>query len=550
MKKNEIEEVSKDTESAPEKTGAASGGLKKVKYGSMSLVTIALVVAIVVILNIMASYMVKRAPLKLDLTADKRYELSDETIDFLKDKLDKDVDIVVTCPKADFENIAKSIEDYMKAYYSYYNNGADIDVKCPFDMIPVLLEKYEMYANQGEGSISVKYVDLDKDPTAVKKYSDAYGGDIGNQSIVIASGDRVRVIDSNSVGGMIVPDFTDPDGIKLSFAGESTITSEIMNVTDAHPINVAFASTINGNPIYDTMTYSDAVSGLRDQLLTKNGYFCTDIDLAKDDLDTEKFDLVVIPMPGVDFDEAIIKKLSDFLSNDGNYGRNMLYFADPMTSNIPNITAFLDDWSIALSENTILADREKSMNNALAMIQAKQADTEEAGEKVSAGSKVIAAYIAQEVQKLSKHSEAVVEDVLVSYASAFNVDMMTSEELGEKSEKSIGVVSRRRKQVGTQLDDFTMVESNVMVFGCGNLTQSAFIAQTNLYNNAKVLLSAINKMTGKQTETIIIPDKALQQAVIAPTSEQTKTIKVITIFILPAIVAVIGLVVLLRRKNR
>jgi hypothetical protein len=349
---------------------------------------------------------------------------------------------------------------------------------------------------------------------------------------------------------MIVPDFTDPDGIKLSFAGESTITSEIMNVTDAHPINVAFASTINGNPIYDTMTYSDAVSGLRDQLLTKNGYFCTDIDLAKDDLDTEKFDLVVIPMPGVDFDEAIIKKLSDFLSNDGNYGRNMLYFADPMTSNIPNITAFLDDWSIALSENTILADREKSMNNALAMIQAKQADTEEAGEKVSAGSKVIAAYIAQEVQKLSKHSEAVVEDVLVSYASAFNVDMMTSEELGEKSEKSIGVVSRRRKQVGTQLDDFTMVESNVMVFGCGNLTQSAFIAQTNLYNNAKVLLSAINKMTGKQTETIIIPDKALQQAVIAPTSEQTKTIKVITIFILPAIVAVIGLVVLLRRKNR
>lgn len=550
MKKNEIEEVSNNTAAAPEKTEAASGGLKKVKYGSMSLVTIALVVAIVVILNIMASYMVKRAPLKIDLTADKRYELSDETIDFLKDKLDKDVDIVVTCPKADFENIAKSIEDYMKAYYSYYNNGADIEVKCPFDMIPILLEKYEMYANQGDGSIKVRYVDLDKDPTAVKKYSDAYGSDIGNQSIVIASGDRVRVIDSNGVGGMIVPDFTDPNGIKLSFAGESTITSEIMNVTDAHPINVAFASTINGSPIYDSRTYADAVSGLRDQLLTKNGYFCTDIDLAKDDLDTDKFDLVVVPMPNVDFDEAVIKKLSDFLNNDGNYGRNMLYFADPITSNIPNITAFLDDWGIALSENTILADREKSMNNALAMIQVKQADTEEAGEKVSTGSKVIAAYIAQEVQKLSKHSEAVTEDILLTYSSAFNVDIITNEEKGEKSEKSIGVISRRRKQVGTQLDDFSMVESNVMVFGCGNLTQSAFIVQTNLYNNAKVLLSAINKMTGKQTETVIIPDKALQQAVIAPTSEQTKTIKVITIFIIPAIVAAIGLVVLLRRKNR
>ena len=339
------------------------------------------------------------------------------------------------------------------------------------------------------------------------------------------------------------------DMLKYGFVDSAGNLLVEPNVVDANPITVAFASKVNGQPIYST-SCEDSVTGLRDQLLTKNGYFCTDIDLAKDDLDTDKFDLVVVPMPNVDFDEAVIKKLSDFLNNDGNYGRNMLYFADPITSNIPNITAFLDDWGIALSENTILADREKSMNNALAMIQVKQADTEEAGEKVSTGSKVIAAYIAQEVQKLSKHSEAVTEDILVTYSSAFNVDIITNEEKGDKSEKSIGVISRRRKQVGTQLDDFSMVESNVMVFGCGNLTQSAFIVQTNLYNNAKVLLSAINKMTGKQTETVIIPDKALQQAVIAPTSEQTKTIKVITIFIIPAIVAAIGLVVLLRRKNR
>ena len=549
MKKKEIDEVSKDTGAATEKS-SSSGGLKKVKYGSMSLVTIALVVAIVVILNVMASYMVKRAPLKLDLTADNRYELTDETVDYLKDKLDKDIDIVVTCPKAEFENIAKDIEAYMEYYYSYYNNGAKVEVSCPFDMIPILLEKYEMYANQGDGSIKVKYVDLDKDPTAVKKYSDAYGGEITNQCIIVSCGDRVRVIDKNAVGGMIVPDFSDPSGVKLSFAGESTITSEIMNVADANPINVAFASTVNGNPIYNANMYSDSVSGLRNELLTKNGYFCTDIDLARDELDTEKYDLVVVPMPSVDFDEAIIKKLSDFLSNNGDYGRNMLYFADPTISNIPNITAFLDDWSIALKDNTVIVDEDNYMGNLLTAIQVKQSDAEEAGEKIETGSRVVAAYIAQEVEKLQKRSEAVTEDILVTYNTAYSADMTSGDRSGDKSQKSVGVVSRRRKQVGDQLESFTMVESNVMVFGCGNLTQTAFLTQTNLYNNARVLLSAINKMTGKQTETIIIPDKALQQAVIAPTSEQTKTIKVITIFVIPAIVAVIGLVVLLRRKNR
>jgi hypothetical protein len=74
--------------------------------------------------------------------------------------------------------------------------------------------------------------------------------------------------------------------------------------------------------------------------------------------------------------------------------------------------------------------------------------------------------------------------------------------------------------------------------------------QTNLYSNASVLINIINQMTGKETDTVIIPDKALQQAVIAPTSKQDKNIKIIVIFVLPAIVAVIGLVVLIRRKNR
>ncbi|MBR4628420.1 MAG: GldG family protein [Ruminococcus sp.] len=549
MKKTEIDETSKDNNTSAEAKSTASGSMKKVKYGSMSLVTIAFVIAIVVLLNIMASYMVKRAPLKIDLTADKRYELSDESIDFLRDKLDKDVDIVVTCQKDDFENIAKSIEDYMKYYYYMYY-GTETEVDCPFDMIPILLEKYQMYANQGSGSISVKYVDLDKDPTAVKKYSDAYGSDIGNQSIVVACGDRVRVIDSGSVGGMIVPDFTDPSGIKLSFAGESTITSEIMNVTDAHPIMVAFAATADGRPIYNTQAYADSVAGLRDQLLTKNGYFCTDVDLSTDELDAEKYDMIVIPMPEVDFDPAVIEKLNNFLYNDGQYGKKMLYFSSAMTSNIPNITEFLADWSIGVNENSVVVDQEKSMENNYFVIQVKQADTEEAGEKVSGGSLKCAAGIAQEVLQLNNNNEAVTAEILKTYSSAFNVDIATNEQKDSGSEKSIGVVARKRKQIGNKLDDYKIVESNVMVIGCGTITSSKYLVQTNLYSNTRVLLNAINKMTGKETDTVIIPDKALQQAVIAPTSSQTKSIRIIVIYIIPALVAAIGLVVLLRRKNR
>ena len=546
MKKNEIDETSKKTVDEAVKT--ESGGFKKVKYGSMSLVTIALVIALVVIFNLMASYMAKRQPLKIDLTADKRYELSDETIDFLRDKLDKDVEIVVTCPKDDFENISQNIEYMIKYYYSAYYNGAEVNVDCPFDMIPILLEKYEMYASQGDGSIKVKYVDLDKEPTAVKKYGDIYGEEITNQSIVIACGERARVISKNAVDGMIVPDLTDPSRVSLSFAGESTITSEIMNVTDENPINVAFASKFNGGNIYNEK-YTDSVSGLREQLLTKNGYFCTDIDLSADELDREKYDMVVVPMPQVDFDRDTIEKISAFLYNDGLYDRDMLFVADPMASNIPNITEFLADWSIGISDGNMIADTEMYMSNSPISIQVKQADSEEAGEKVSGSLKLVSP-MSGEVKILSKNNEAITASVLETYGSAFNFDLATNEQQDDGSVKNVGVISRKEKQIGNQVDNYYVAQSHVLVFGSGYLTSTEFLTQTNLYSNVNVLINIVNQMTGKNTETVIIPDKALQQAVMAPTAAQDKRIRIFVIFIIPAIVAAIGLVVLIRRKNR
>jgi len=539
MNKPEIEETSVNTPENAEKK--PSGGLKKVKYGSMSLVTIALVIALVVIFNLMASYMVKRQPLKIDLTADKRYELSDESIDFLKDKLDKDVEIIVTCPKDEFDTIAAQVEFTYKMY------GLDID--CPFDMIPILLEKYEMYANQGNGSVKVKYVDLDKDPKAIKKYTDIYGGEITDQSMIFYCDDRVRVIDKFGVAQMISPNVADRTAVSLVFAGESSITSEIMNVTDANPITVAFASKFNGGEIYDKAHYSESVAGLKDQLLVKNGYLCTEIDLAKDDLDREKYDMVVVPMPSVDFDKDTIEKLSTFLYNDGLYDKNMIFVADPMTSNIPNITEFLADWSIGISDGTVVYDNQMFMGQQPYNIQIKQSDNEEAGEKPEGSLKLVSP-ITGELQELSKNNEAITATVLESYDSAFNVDLVSNEKKGDSGVKSVGIVSRKEKQIGTQVDSYHIGKSHILALGSGYLTTPEFLTQTNLYSNANVLVNIINQMTGKNTDTVIIPDKALQQAVIAPTAKEDRNIKIITIFVIPAIVLVIGAVVLIRRKNR
>ena len=295
--------------------------------------------------------------------------------------------------------------------------------------------------------------------------------------------------------------------------------------------------------------YADAVSGLRDQLLVKNGYLCTDIDLASDELDREKYDMIVIPMPAIDFDKDTIEKLSAFLYNDGLYDKDMIFVADPMTSKIPNITEFLADWSIGISDGTVLADSKKFMGTDPYTIQIQQSDSEEAGAKPDGSLRLVAPY-SSEVKELSKNNEAITATVLESYESAFNVEIVTNEKKDDGSVKSIGVVSRKEKQIGNQLDSYHIAQSHVLALGSGYLTATEFLMQTKLYSNSSVLINIINQMTGKNTDTIIIPDKALQQAVMAPTAEQDRNVKIIVIFVIPAIVAAIGLFVLIRRKNR
>lgn len=522
---------------AKNETAKKPRNLKKVKYGSMSLVVMALVIVLVVILNLMTGYLSKRAPLKLDLTADNRYELSDESIGFLRDKLDKEVELIVTCPRAEFDELSATAE-----FFYLYNYGLQLD--CPYDMIPVLLEKYEMYANQGSGKLSIRYVDLDKDPKAVQKYKEAYGGEIEAQSIIVSCGDRVRVIDTAAVSNMIAPDTSNQTSINLIFAGESTITSEIMNVTDANPVRVAFASLFNGQSLY-SQNYLDAAPTLRDRLLVKNGYICTDIDIAKDELSVDEYDMVVIPMPSNDFDETTIEKLSNFLYNGGNYGKNMLFVADTLASEFPNINEFLGEWNLAVSTGTVIQDEESYMGNNTFALQVNIPENDFTA-NVPENSLYLVAPTAQEVQILSRNVDGFTEPVIQTSGSAVNFDMTSEKTVGEKGVKNIAAIATKR----TQISNFEYSDSNIMVLGCGLMTRSDVVVQSNLYSNAATLLSILNTMTGRETDSVVIPEKALQAATIAPTSTQDKTIKIVAIFVIPAVIAVIGLAVLLRRRNR
>lgn len=550
MKKNETD-AKKAVQSAADGSGKKTGGIKKIKYGSMSVITIIIVTAIVIVINFMAAEMEKRSPMKIDLTGDKRYDLSEETIDVLK-KLDKDVDILVTMPKSSFDTLAENqsaaMSYQLQMMNQYYGTNYNDKVEVPYDMIPVILEKYEMYSKQGEGkgSVNVKYADLKVDPDAAAEYQANYsGGEIPSYSIVVASGKNVRVITSDEITGMLAVDEAamQNNTFSLIFAGESKLTSHIMNVVDSNIIDVAIIKTANGQNIFRT---DDAklVDSIENELLSKNGYSCTDVDIVTDELDTEKYDMVVIPLPQNDFTEDGINKLQDFLYNDEKYGKNLVFIPCYTNINSPNLDEFLADWSIRI-DKTLIGDSKNYMGqggyqNILLSIN----DSESVGEVPNKSLPLIAPF-SREITVLGKNNQNKVTEVLKSSQTSGILQLLAEDaEYSEQAgSRNVAVISTREHAV-----DLDVYKSRVIAFGSSMMFYNEYIVQNNNYNNANVILNMLNIANGKEVSAVI-PEKALQQNYIAPTSKESAVIKVIIVAV-AAGVALAGLAVLIRRRNR
>ena len=509
---------------------ASNKNHKKLKYGAMFYIIIALVVAIVVVLNIMASMMSERKPMKFDITPDNRYELTEQSIDAMK-SLKKDVDIVVTCERDYFEQLGNYWER------SYAQQGIILDI--PFEIIPELLDKYSVYAAQGEGSVNVKYVDMDRDPDIINKYKAHYDGDIAHNNMIISSGERVEVLSETDLMNMLA---SDQSTMSFTFVGESKLTSAILNVTDAHPVKVAFVHTMNGATVYNADTYTQVIAAFESMLLSKNGYDCTDIDIATDELDPALYEMVVVYAPSVDFTEPIINKLDDFLKNDGKYDRSMIYVPDYSSTDLTNISAFLADWSIKVEDNLIIDEKNAEMTAASIMLNVN--DSESVGKLPNEKLPIIAP-LSREITMISKKNEDVVKEVLKSCDESYTVDLKDMQTpTGEAGARAVVMLSQKQRT-----EQIKTVTSSLLVIGSSAMTNGTYLTQSSAYNNGSVILNIINTMTGKGTG-VIVPDKALQQSFISVTTKEANVIRLLVVWVIPFIVAAIGVIVLLRRRNK
>lgn len=537
---------------------------KKLKYGGIATAVTVIFVAVVVLLNVVVAQVCKRNPdAVLDLTTANLYEISDDTVDYIKN-LDQDVEIAISSEESTFQS---------DKYYK---------------MISETISKYQGYSDH----ISVTYFDTTKDPDILSKYQDLYAGDISSNQIIVTSGDRIKVysltdmfeIDQDKYQSYYYGYASLSDCI-TGFKGEQTLTTAIMNVTDSNPKSVAVITKSNGNYIFSaTQANAYAVTAM-ENLLNDNGYDVKELDMVNDTLDAETYDIVVLPAPANDLTMDAIKKLQDFLQNDGNLGKQLIYVADYTQSVTPNLDAFLKDWNLQVDSSYVRED-DNNRNQTVQIVASagkgliapivSLGDSENYGGNLANSSLPIVAPLARPIQELPSNNGRVVYSLLQSSDTSYAYPLTQQASSGEDTTEAASGESQEATEAATtetaattsfdtdsavrgantvmalsqsqQSTGSDLIESDVIVLGSMAM-MDYYLTQDSSYNNAEYFIGVLNSVCGKE-DSIVIAAKDMATTSISATQTQLVTLRTIVVFLIPLAVAAAGIVVFLRRRNR
>ncbi len=519
MSKKDNKNKAENEQTAENKSRKKSINSRKLKYGSISTAITVVFIAVVVLVNVLAVSLTEKYPVKLDLTPDKLFEVSQQTIDFLG-TLEDTVGIVVMRD-----------EDALNLGDTYDKQLLEV------------VKKYSQYSDK----ISLKFVDIDKNPSVVSNYKDMYKGDIVSGNIVVTSEDKIKVLTATQLYNIESSGY---GYYVASSKAEQALTSAVMYVTNKNPKTIGFLS------VTSVSSVQASLQAFR-ETLESNGYDLVDINLMEVEKIDENIDLIVIPSPLNDFTTTMTDKLTDYLYNEGKLGKNVFYMANFDQNNTPNLDKFLAEWGIEAGDGYILETDENllqvvpvaGMQNYITSSVATVADEENFGGLVSDASLPIIAPVSRPLNLLFESENDRETKVILSASETSAIIPADADSTYDISQSEIG--AQNIMVMGTKYmynDSNEKITSNVTVIGSG-LMMDYYMITEPAYNNGEFIVNSLNKITGKDNGITIVA-KTVDSATINITETQKTIVTILLFIIIPVGVAVAGVIVYVRRKHR
>ena len=351
---------------------------RKLRYGSTSIALTALIIAAIIMFNVIATVLVSKFSVYVDLTPEPHFTLSDQFLALLglkddgtdndtEDSLKTPVEMVdkfradnkkynqehgLTPESPDYrdENVKINIlfgldEDYLMSNVDVTDDSIVNGDLVITEYVVRMAKKLE--ALDGD-HFSVECVDAVREPTRFKKYLSANTDSISQDSVIIECGSefRIRAIESF---------FAFSKGSPIAYNGEKAYASSILAVTRAETPLVCY--TVNHGESFPDAVYNPdgtVLSAPFLKIVNEAGYKVQAIDLEKEEIPAECRILVIFD-PKQDFvakpfgstARSEYDKLDDFL-----FARNsLMVFMNPSdfdgSEGLPELEDFLEEWGFA-----------------------------------------------------------------------------------------------------------------------------------------------------------------------------------------------------------
>lgn len=511
----------------------------KFKYGSYSVVFIAVFVALVIGLNLVVSFLDAKYDLRIDLTENKLYTIGPDVDKTLKTALgDKytNFDLTITfCTDRDM--------------FEYYDT-ANTEVASFYTSVRDLAEEYaRIYdGTDGKGKITVNYINIISDPDSAEKIKKQTQMDtITWNNIIIQNNANLKYYRVLAFEAFYKT--ASETGRLYAFQGENRFTASIIQCVAAENMSVAL-SVGNGE------TYSSQLK----EIFELSTLTVAEVDLRKDEIPADA-NILVISAPRYDFtyggEGGEIEKISDFLSDKTTY-HSLIVFVDANTPDLPHLRDYIwEEWGLDYLPYHKITDAENSV---------KGSEYQAVIGKYSSGTTSSAAYVLHRmassagVPTVFNNAVALKADT-VSLRNIYVEVSLTAHPTAKvtyKEQESGELVTKNAESCPllaistyhTYANDKINYNSDkyqyVMLVGSTDFAKGDYLGES--YGNKDIVFSATRAMATDRV-SLDIKIKVFDEAALTLTSGTAKKLMILVTCAIPVVIIIIGIGVFLKRRH-
>ena len=506
--------------------------LRRLRYGTASTVLTIIVITGVLLLNIVMDIVADRYPLTWDLSSDKVFSLSDESI-AIAESVENAIDIVVFTSEDTFTNpttgTSAGVPEFDTTLREFYN----------------ALRQYRTHSNE---KITFQFINPNQEPAKFAAYEE-YGVD--TTDILFLSGERYKTCSLNDLYELDDSNYYTYGTYEFYSKVEKVLASNIYNLQSE---NERVVQVLTGHE-----EDANTIAGLK-ALYELNGYTFEEMNITGSAEFNPDAEVMLIAAPAKDYSDAEIKRVREWMFNKGAYGHHLIVYVNAVAS-CPNLYELLDvEYGIQVTDELLLeTDMNRMQNYTPNYTLCDVPSTKFTSNSVNTGK--LSTPLARRLTT-TWDSEASQENALANLSTVLtnypgSARLIKLQDFNESNSEGIYQPAADQYPLTSMIaatinsyDNNTqqLAYGTVVVSGCAAMTYTDFVQNGSFYNE-ELLLDTINSVTGHEN-AVSVSNKTLETdtVVFSANAQLILGLGVFTIGI-PVIVLIVCLIVFLRRKN-